>query len=346
MKRIVPGIGLGAAVVAVAVWILHEEQPAVRSAPVAGSTSIDSTTGMASTVAPARHTPEMDDSSDSERATEQVAALPAAGHADEPESVDWDAPCACAAAHHARRNEQEEAARRAEPKDINWAYEMEQLLGQFIADHPKAEAIHVSHIECRTSFCEIHAAGPPDSATAFGEVVGEAANEPWSTLSAKRTGWSSGDSSRQEFGVIYSRMPISTTTGAANTLPAWMRIEDEEACECASFEWLIRKARHREAARAAEPKDVYWAYATEQKLQQSIAAHPQAVSFQISSIDCRTTFCEIKGIGVTDQSPESFSEILGDAQRQNRLGLGGDMSLSTSQTDGGTSLTARIYRKQ
>lgn len=347
MKAYVAAMIVGTAAVAVAVLVLRQEQAAV---PAADVPSIDSATAKrrsGSAVEPAQQSSPVRDPSVRARDPDQVAALPAVSNTAEPDPEDWDTPCACAGAWHARKEERERAAREAEPKDINWAYEMEQLLEQFIAAHPQARTIQISGIECRTSFCEIKAIAHPGSWDAFEAVVEQALNEPWSTLSGNRSLRSnSRDDGQQGFHAIIERTSIAATTSAADHLLSSVPGGDEEECECATSEWQMRKAEHEAAARAAEPKDVYWAYATEQQLQQFIAAHPQAITFQVSSIDCRTTFCEIKAIGLTDQSAEIFGDIIREGVAQERSGLDQGVASGSSRSDGRIEMDARVTRRR
>jgi len=81
--------------------------------------------------------------------------------------------------------------------------------------------------------------------------------------------------------------------------------QTDAECACASG-WLMRKSMREQAARKVEPKDSDWAYSMEQLLQQFASTHPLGLKFEISSVDCRTTFCEIRAIGRTEDSWEAF----------------------------------------
>lgn len=341
MKAFAVCIIAGAAA-AVAVWILYQEQPA---APAADTPAAEHPSDSA--VTPAHHSLEARDAGAPAREPDRVAALPAASKAAEPAQEDWDAPCECGAGRLTRKLEREKAAREAESKDINWAYEMEQLLGQFIAAHPRATTIQVSGIECRTSFCEIKAIGQADSWEAFIAIVEQTPNEPWSTLSLnKRMSSDFRDDGQMDFHAIIERTSASTTGSAGDHLLSPALSVDEDECECATEEWQARKAEFEAAARAAEPKDANWAYATEQRLQQFIAADPRSTTFEISSMDCRTTFCEIKAIGQTEQSSDDFSDIIYQAVAQERFGLAQEMMSGASRYDGRVDLGARVRRKR
>jgi hypothetical protein len=69
---------------------------------------------------------------------------------------------------------------------------------------------------------------------------------------------------------------------------------------------------------------------TEQLLGQFIAASAARHRIQITSIDCRTTYCEIYATSADPQASEKFGESLMDALAQDGL----DLSLNMA-TDGG-----------
>ena len=344
MKALVLGIMIAIAAAVVAVRVLRQAPPAVDVPNIdAAAAERRSDSG----AMPVQPSPEVRHAGAPTREPDQVAASPAASNATEPGPEHWDGPCECWAAWYARKQERENAARAAESKDINWAYEMEQLLGQFIAAHPKARTIQISDIDCRTSFCEIKAIGHPKSRTAFHAVIDQARNEPWSTFGNRHLGSTSRDDGQREFHAIIRRTPASTTTiSAENRLLPSVPSIDEEECECATSEWQTRRAVLKIVARAAESKDIYWAYAMEQRLQQLLTAHPQAVTFQVSSIGCRTTFCEIKAIGLTDRSTDVFEEIFSEAIPHEEFGLTREIVLSSRNSDGRIELNATVTRKR
>lgn len=343
MKAFVVGIIIAIAAAVVALRVLHQEPLAV-DAP-----NIDSTTAKRrsdSGVMPVEPSPEVRDPGAHAREPEQVAVLPAVSNATKPGPEDWDTPCECWAAWYARQQEREKTARAAEPKDVNWAYEMEQLLRQFIAANPKARTIQVSGIDCRTSFCEVKAIGHPKSRTAFLAVIDQARNQPWSTLGNRSLGLTSRDDGQREFHAIIRRTSASTASSAEDRLLSSAPSVDEEECECATPEWQTRRAVLKMLARAAESKDIYWAYAMEQRLQQLLTSHPQAAIFQVSSIDCRTTFCKIKAIGLTDRSTEVFEEILWEIIPHKEFGLTREIALGSRNSDGRIELDATVTRKR
>lgn len=95
---------------------------------------------------------------------------------------------------------------------------------------------------------------------------------------------------------------------------------DDADCPCYRGH-VFRKAEREAAARRAEPKDE-WSYNTEQGLQQLIAGHPQGNQFEISNIDCRKTFCEIRGTAAATYAAESiFMQVIKATLQQDSLGL-------------------------
>ena len=63
-----------------------------------------------------------------------------------------------------RQNQQERAARDAEPRDTGWADQMEQLLRMHFATQLTKHPVEQLEIICRTSFCQIKAKGKSDDA--------------------------------------------------------------------------------------------------------------------------------------------------------------------------------------
>ena len=334
MKALALGLLVTMAVVAVVLLLLREQADVSRAdvrsidSTIAGHQ--DSTAVTSVEEAPERRDPEPG----------AAAALPEVSDAD-PAAENWDAPCECAGAWFRRKEELERAAREAEPKDTNWAYDMEQLLEQYIASHPQAAAIQITGIECRTTYCKIEAAAHADSPNSFEDVLRQARDEPWSTFGGRRRISSdpAGDGRLVYRAFIY-RAPIP----ADYSPPATSEIE--EACACATPEWRRRKMEHEAAVRAAEPKDLSWAYATEPRLHRYIAADPRAVAFEVSSIDCRTTYCEIKAIGLTDESTDLFRKIIREMVVQEQFEFTQEMQSGASHYDDRAEIHARVTRKR
>jgi hypothetical protein len=92
-----------------------------------------------------------------------------------------------------------------------------------------------------------------------------------------------------------------------------------------------RDAGSKEQALASEPRDPAWSPASEQQLQQFISTQRTSQKFQVESIDCRTTFCEIKATGGPgNESIEAFQNVMEEARRQ----LGFRPGASDSSDDG------------
>lgn len=256
------------------------------------------------------------------------------------ESENWDDPCDCAIGLQERIQHQEEAARSAEPKDASWAYETEQLLQQFIAADPKTSAIEISGVECRTSFCEIRAIGTPELQQVFSELIQAVELEPWSTFKGRSAvGFSIRDDGRKDFDAILGRTPdarLETGVGVSAS------VARAGGCQCATEEWQERKRAHDEAERAAEAKDIDWAYATEQAFQQRVAEHAQA--FVEFSVDCRTTYCDVRATGMTPESADVFDQILDEVFAQQSLGLAGGTG-STEKSEQGGTMIMRVDRR-
>ncbi len=264
------------------------------------------------------------------------------------------APCECANAWHRRRQQREVDMRNAETKDVFWSYETEQLLEQYIAAHPRATALNISSIDCRTSFCEIRGDSPPESVESFQVIIDEAAEQPWSTLEFRRAGGTYHRPDRSDLRALLSR--TSVPEGAE--LPTLPPLNVEEECPCASDAWQDRLALLEHEARAREAKDVYWAYGMEQRLNTFIAAHPEVLVLESWTIDCRETFCEIRATPVSVPNPGSvasaaneeayvlFGDILHEAIDDSDFGLGQRLETGMSITGGVVELDAIVTRRR
>jgi len=67
---------------------------------------------------------------------------------------------------------------------------------------------------------------------------------------------------------------------------------------------------------AAEPKDESWAYYMEQALLQYLGSHSSIAQFDISSIDCRTTKCQIEVVGYDESTVPVWQQVMYDIRQQ------------------------------
>ena len=82
-----------------------------------------------------------------------------------------------------RQNQQQRAARDAEPRDTGWADQMEQLLRMHFATQLTKHPLEQLEIICRTSFCQIKAKGKSDAALiALQKTTAALESEPWAIL--------------------------------------------------------------------------------------------------------------------------------------------------------------------
>jgi hypothetical protein len=85
--------------------------------------------------------------------------------------------------------------------------------------------------------------------------------------------------------------------------PAAGRMDEaKQLAECRALWERGRKAE--QAARAAETKDLAWAYRTEQKLREFLSRRLRTTPIEVTAIDCKATFCEIIGQGFPPESDE------------------------------------------
>jgi hypothetical protein len=144
--------------------------------------------------------------------------------------------------------------------------------------------------------------------------------------------------------LIPRRDPPTTETAGLQTSEAISPASAED-CECATEEWQERKRAHDEAKRAAEPKDPQWAYAVEQEIHERLTEHAEA--FVAFSVECRTTWCEIRATGATPESEDIFnSQILDGALAKKPFELTNSEGTLSSSNDGTITIYLRIMRAQ
>jgi len=78
--------------------------------------------------------------------------------------------------------------------------------------------------------------------------------------------------------------------------------ETKQLAECRALWERDHKAE--QAARAAETKDLAWAYRTEQKLREFLSRRLRTTPIEVTALDCKATFCEITGQGLLPESDE------------------------------------------
>jgi hypothetical protein len=196
-----------------------------------------------------------------------------------------------------REQERQQRAWDAEQKDPAWAYAMEQKLREFTSPRLQAAQIEVSDIDCKTTFCEINAhALVPELAGQFNAVIEAVREQPWSEFSGFSM-TNSGDSGKQ---VQYARL----TRRESKPPPTPEEQEMQNAC----FAAFAEEGNNKRAAMDAEPRDTSWADPTEQLLRQYIVAHTAKHPADKLEITCRTSFCEIKATGRTEEFIADFQK--------------------------------------
>lgn len=101
---------------------------------------------------------------------------------------------------------------------------------------------------------------------------------------------------------------------------------------------------NRRAELQSEPKDDSWAYYMEQTLLQYLSAHPSIDQFDISSIECRTTKCQIEVFGFDESTVPVWQQVMYDIRQQswNEFGQTGSGS---GNVDGRLVIIATLHRK-
>ena len=92
-----------------------------------------------------------------------------------------------------------------------------------------------------------------------------------------------------------------------------------------------------------EAKDDSWAYYMEQTLLQYLSAHPAIDQFDISSIECRTTKCQIEVFGFDDSTVPVWQQVMYDI-RQQPWSEFGQHGTSSGNVDGRLTIVGTLHR--
>jgi hypothetical protein len=97
------------------------------------------------------------------------------------------------------------------------------------------------------------------------------------------------------------------------------------------------------SVRMKEDKDVAWSPYMEQTLRQFLASHRLIHQFDITGIDCRTTFCNIVAVGFDDSTEPVWAQVVHDTQRQSWSEFG-QVGSSTTIREGRPVFETTLHR--
>lgn len=135
--------------------------------------------------------------------------------------------------------------------------------------------------------------------------------------------WLIGDSGRDEvFSVAEQESNATNDPEIVAVAPPVERESQELPSESnseggdATNDPVLPWPEHQRAKLELEPKDDSWAYYMEQTLLQFLSAHPSIDQFDISSIDCRTTKCQIEVFGFDESTVPGWQQVMYDINQQ------------------------------
>jgi hypothetical protein len=209
------------------------------------------------------------------------------------------------AACHARwdsKKKREQAAHDAEAKDPAWAYAMEQKLREYASQRLRGTSIELKEVDCKTTFCDLlMEVFDPNSTNEMNNALEDAKKQPWSDFSG--TSWAKTSDEGTTYRVELSRRHSYRTPFESGN--------DEQDLACTR---LISDRTVRErAARDAQPRDVAWADQLEPLLRQHIMSRTGKHPPTKLDIVCKTTFCQIKAGGETEESQRLFQQVSQEA---------------------------------
>jgi hypothetical protein len=140
-----------------------------------------------------------------------------------------------------------------------------------------------------------------------------------------------------------SARPAPTEEPASQPTAARTIDEQQQLAPCRALWERERKAE--QAARAAETKDLAWAYATEQKLHEYLSRRLRTSPIEVTRIDCKATFCEITGQGFVPEGDGEFRLALEAVSRESWSDFTGSSSSQYVQA-GKVIYTGEVRRQQ
>jgi hypothetical protein len=93
------------------------------------------------------------------------------------------------------------------------------------------------------------------------------------------------------------------------------RLSERQAYEICNRSSQLRQARE-QAAKDAEPKDAGWAYPMEQLIRQHIEMHLPADTYTKLSVECHTSFCELRLESTGMDGKELADKVVQQIQHQ------------------------------
>jgi hypothetical protein len=119
--------------------------------------------------------------------------------------------------------------------------------------------------------------------------------------------------------------------------------EKQQLAECKAM-WE-RQRTAEQVARAAETRDAAWAYATEQKLHEYLSRRFKTIPIEVTSIDCRATYCEIKAQAFAEEAAHEFTTALSDVGKESWNDFTGS-SFSPAEEAGKSIYRGEVRRRQ
>lgn len=104
-----------------------------------------------------------------------------------------------------------------------------------------------------------------------------------------------------------------------------------------------RMQKRVQLAQDSEPKNPQWAYPMEQKLREFFAQRFQAAQIEVTGIDCRTSFCDIRAQGFAPDTSAAFNDAISAAGLEPWSTFGGN-SISHTEESGKTLHFSRMTR--
>jgi hypothetical protein len=137
--------------------------------------------------------------------------------------------------------------------------------------------------------------------------------------------------------------PPSTARQDSRPVTAPLTVEQRQQAACIAL--AERRHAREQAILEAEPKDPTWAYSMEQKVREYMTRRLAASQTEVTGIDCKTTFCEIKVQGFAPEARAEFDAAMKAAPQSSWNDFTG-MYTSESEESGKWLLYGQLRRKQ
>jgi hypothetical protein len=159
--------------------------------------------------------------------------------------------------------------------------------------------MELSEVDCKTTYCDLVVQVlEPDTSNDLNNALEDARKQPWSDFTGTSTAKVSDTGNAYRVELLRKRSYKTAFDEENNS-------EASVAC----MRLTSQRAQSERATRDAQPRDATWADQIEPLLRQHIRSQTAKHPVELLDVDCRTTFCRIRAIGLTQDSLRLFQQV-------------------------------------